>query len=694
MSDGTKEYATLNRLKPATSFVSTSLSEPVLLSIGKQGLTAAAPQTIPQLFRDCCRRFPHSPALAYERYDSKNGANTNIPWATTTYAEYERNVEKAALALLHIGLTENSNVCVLAHNCPEWYYVQFGALLVGAVVSGIYLTSSPEAVKHALEASAATVCVVGDATQLAKVCAVRTELPLLRAVILLEESFEDNLRADGGYYLWTDLMALTFDPQLRQELLLKEKQIAANQCALLIFTSGTTGLPKVVMLSHDAIVSNIKFCYATVGPFRKEPGVTMSYLPLNHVAAQLFEVLMPLLCGDCVYFADRDALKGKLIKNLQIAQPTRLFGVPRVYEKIQEELLVAEASSSYLWRLLSSWAKRVLLKSYFCNADGLEPKRTLSYICASLIVRKFKAQVGLGQCAYLWAGGAPLSAQAKKYFLSMDIPVADMFGSSEAGGAMTLTRSYCHLDSSGRVMLGIEAKIDKPNEHGQGEICLRGRCVMMGYLNNVEKTHECIDSDGWMHSGDVGRLSTDGCLHITGRIKDIVITAGGENIPPLYIENLIKAELPCVSNALVVGDKRKFLVVLLTLKTDIDNATGLPHDTLHLDTVSWLKSLDIHYTRLSEVLNIPAFTPSIDYKGSVIKPDQKVVAAVEAGLTRANRNALSRAQRVQKFALLPHDFTVPTGELGPTLKSRRAFICEKYADIIEELYKEGSRLLS
>nr|XP_036216005.1 long-chain-fatty-acid--CoA ligase heimdall-like [Bactrocera oleae]XP_036216006.1 long-chain-fatty-acid--CoA ligase heimdall-like [Bactrocera oleae]XP_036216007.1 long-chain-fatty-acid--CoA ligase heimdall-like [Bactrocera oleae] len=399
----------------------------------------------------------------------------------------------------------------------------------------------------------------------------------------------------------------------------------------------------------------------------------MSYLPLNHVAAQLFEVLMPLLCGDCVYFADRDALKGKLTENLRIAQPTRIFGVPRVYEKIQEELLLAEANSSYLWRLLSSWAKRTLLKSYLYNAEGIEPKRTLSYIYASWIVRKFKVQVGLGQCAYLWAGGAPLSVQTKKYFLSMDIPVSDMFGASEAGGAIALTRSYCHLDSSGKVLLGIEAKIDKSNKQGQGEICLRGRCTMMGYLNNVEKTHECIDSDGWMHTGDVGRLSTDGCLHITGRIKDIVITAGGENIPPLYIENLIKAELPCVSNALVVGDKRKFLVVLLTLKTDIESATGLPLDTLNLDTVSWLKSLAIHHTRLSEVLNIPAYTPSYDYKGSVIKPDQKVVA-----------------QRVQKFAMLPHDFTVPTGELGPTLKSRRAFICEKYADIIEPLYKEGS----
>lgn len=211
---------------------------------------------------------------------------------------------------------------------------------------------------------------------------------------------------------------------------------------------------------------------------------------------------------------------------------------------------------------------------------------------------------------------------------------------------------------------------------------------MMGYLNDVEKTHECIDSLGWMHTGDVGLLSTDGCLHITGRIKDIVITAGGENIPPLYIENLVKAELPCVSNALVVGDKRKYLIVLLTLKvgvsfsillrlifnfyflfqTNIESDTGLPRDTLHLDTVSWLKSFGINHTHLSEVLNIPAYTPGYDHKMLDINPDQKLIAAVKRGLAIANKNALSHAQRVQKFAILPHDFTVPTGELGKKRK--------------------------
>lgn len=236
MSQETEKYATFHHLKQATSFVSTSLSEPVQLHIGKQGLTAAAPQTIPQLLRDCCQRFPNSPALAFECYNKNKRDINNITWKTITYSEYERNVEKTALALLQIGLIEKTSVCVLAHNCPEWYYVQFGALLFGAVVSGIYLTSSAEAVKYALEASAATVCVVGDATQLAKVCAVRKELPLLRAVILLQECFEEDFKADGSYYLWSDLMALTFDHQLHQELLLKKKQVSANQCAMLIFT--------------------------------------------------------------------------------------------------------------------------------------------------------------------------------------------------------------------------------------------------------------------------------------------------------------------------------------------------------------------------------------------------------------------------------------------------------------------------
>ncbi|XP_020716579.1 long-chain-fatty-acid--CoA ligase bubblegum-like [Ceratitis capitata] len=305
-----KNNSIVKNLKPALSYTSVRLSEAVRLRIGEEGITAVAPQTIPQLFRECCQRVPNLPALVYKRESQKpqsNNKNKQLnTWCTITYAEYERKVEKVALILLHLGLSANACICVLAHNCPEWFYVQFGALRIGAVVSGIYVTSSEEAVKYALQCSAASVCVVDDETQLAKVRVVRAQLTNLKAVILLHRTTDINLTEKEGYYLWSSLMRESYDLVLKRKLECIESEVAANQCAMLIFTSGTTGYPKAVMLSHDAIISNIKFCVEAVAHLGSRAGVTVSYLPLNHIAAQLFEVLMPLLNGDCVYFGERD----------------------------------------------------------------------------------------------------------------------------------------------------------------------------------------------------------------------------------------------------------------------------------------------------------------------------------------------------------------------------------------------------
>ncbi|XP_054744592.1 long-chain-fatty-acid--CoA ligase heimdall-like [Anastrepha obliqua] len=684
-----EEFATFASLKPATSYTSTSLLEPVRLRIAKQGVSATAPQTIPQLFRECCQRFPNDPALVYENKSYKNNSTASA-WTTVTYEEYERNVERAALALLHLGFTPNNCIGFLANNCPDWYFLQFGALRVGGVVAGIYLTSSSEAVKHALETTSAVICVVDDAKQLAKVRAVRDKLPRLQAVIQLYGSLEDGLTQEAGYYRWSDLMALTYERHLLQVLKRSEMEVAANQCALLIFTSGTTGLPKAVMLSHDSITLSIKISFSISGCTGDFRGVTISYLPMNHIAGQIFEIVMPLLNGDCVYFAGPDALKGSLEESLRVARPTRIFSVPRIFEKIQVQLQKAEDSSSLWWRYIIAWAKGTLLNSYMNNTERIKPKTTIKYILASIIMQKFKTQLGLDRCENCWIGSAPLPVKLKKFFLSMDIPVADIFGTTEAGGGISFTQGYCHLDSCGKILPGVEAKIDKPNSDGQGEICVTGRCIMMGYLNEPEKTSEAIDAEGWLHTGDVGVFHSDGCILITGRIKEIIITKGGVNIQPYHVEDLIKAELPCLSNALLVGDNRKYLTALLTLKTNIDGETGLPLDTLHPDTISWLQSLGCNYSCLSAVLRVPAYSQGYDYKRAIPSPDQNVVAAIDKARIRANERALSRAQKVQKFALLPHDFTVPTGELGPTLKFRRSFVINKYLHIIDRLYSEES----
>jgi len=228
-------------------------------------------------------------------------------------------------------------------------------------------------------------------------------------------------------------------------------------------------------------------------------------------------------------------------------------------------------------------------------------------------------------------------------------------------------------------MMGTEVKIehkhgrDKP---GEGEICLRGRHVMMGYLKDPEKTADAIDSEGWLHTGDLGRVDSEGLLYITGRIKDLLITAGGENVPPTPIEDEIKRQLPAISNCVLVGDKRKFLSVLLTLKTAMNRDTGEPLEALSPEA-------------LEEVPNSAATTVA-DVRKEVEEQKEKGpwYQYIQAGIDRANKKAISRAQRVQKWALLPADFSLPTGQLTPTLKVKRNIVLEKYADIVESLYKD------
>jgi long-chain-fatty-acid--CoA ligase ACSBG len=267
---------------------------------------------------------------------------------------------------------------------------------------------------------------------------------------------------------------------------------------------------------------------------------------------------------------------------------------------------------------------------------------------------------------------APMSVETKKYFLSLDIPILEAFGMSEStGGHCMGTVHDPTFESIGRNAPGTQTRIDSPDEKGHGEICLRGRHVFMGYVGEMEKTMEAIDDEGWLHTGDIGYIDNDGYIFITGRIKEIIITAGGENIPPVHIENLVKAECSAISNAMLIGDKKKFLSMLLTLKTEVDGE-GAPLDDLAPETLKWLETMDLKYTSLKEIL--------------AAGPCPKVMKSLEEAITRANKNSISNAQKVQKFAILPNDFSIPTGELGPTMKTKRSFIVDKYNDIVEKFY--------
>lgn len=295
----------------------------------------------------------------------------------------------------------------------------------------------------------------------------------------------------------------------------------------------------------------------------------VSYLPLSHVVGQCLDIFFCFNAAATVYFADPNALKGTLVNTLRVARPTRFMGVPRVFEKLQAAML-NNSKESYVKHHLLNWATSNTLKYHLSVVEG-HPKNKWQYeLARKTVLKKVKASLGLDRVENFTVGAAPTTLELKKFFLSFDMQLMEAFGMSETAGPICLhdPTSY-RLNSLGRAIPGTQMKILNPDEEGNGEVLVKGRHVFMGYIGDEDKTKEALDEDGWLHTGDIGRVDEEGFYQITGRIKELIITAGGENIPPVHIEQLVKKELSCVSNAFLVGDHRKYLTMLITLKVSV-----------------------------------------------------------------------------------------------------------------------------
>uniref|UniRef100_A0A1A9WU30 long-chain-fatty-acid--CoA ligase n=1 Tax=Glossina brevipalpis TaxID=37001 RepID=A0A1A9WU30_9MUSC len=664
----------MNCVRPAFAYTSISLSKPVKLRLSEKGLASSQPQTIPEYFKQACEKYAECPALAY-----KNDKHENS-WIYVNYAEYAEQVTRVAIKLIKLGLKPFDPVAILSSNCPEYFYIEMAALSVGAVVAGIYLTSSSEAIYYNLNTIEASLCLVDNAEQMSKVVKVKTRLPKLKTVIQLKGTLHESLKSSEGYYSWSEFLATSFDSNLHEELLQRQSNIAPNECALVILTSGTEGLSKAAMLSHDNVIYQTKALGEKIPFFRSQKQNFMSYLPLNHIASQLLDVFCSLEVGACVYFAAANNLSGSFLFTIKQVRPTQIFGVPRIYEKIQEHAVHLETHSSKFMRFILQWAKKTVKDSQKTNAIT-----NWKYWLANKIMQQFKKAMGLNKCRVLLVGGAPLSRELKGDFKNLLMPLTNIFGLSESGVVTITSENEENEEAVGQPLENIEIKIDKPNLDGEGEICIRGRTVFMGYLNEETKTKETVQEDGWLHTGDWGYVNVENNLVLNGRIKELVITSGGENIPAVRIESLLKKQLPCISNALVVGDQRKYLTVLLTFKTEWDLYNDVPLDALKPEAIQWFNSLGLQYGKLSELLNASE-TETKDY--------ESVLKALETGITEVNAQALSNAQRIQYFTVLPKDFSVASGELekfatpGPTLKLKRTVILKKYNKLIDDMYQK------
>ncbi|XP_063395173.1 long-chain-fatty-acid--CoA ligase ACSBG2 isoform X4 [Cydia fagiglandana] len=639
-----------DQVLPADDYLTWIPEGRVKLRLASRGIAGETPISVPGLLRQTAARYPDSPALCTKK-DGK--------WHKITYKQYLERVRTVAKAFLKLGLERFHSVCILGFNSEQWFVADLAAIHAGGYAAGVYTTNSADACLYCLEKSRANICAVQDKKQLDKILSVRHKCPTLKAIIQWEGPVDSSIPG--------------------------------------LYSSGTVGPPKAVMLSHDNLTWDAYSISQRVSDVQPTVDTLISFLPLSHVAAQVVDIYVTLMNAVTVYFAQPDALKGSLIDTMKDVRPTRLLAVPRLWEKMYEKMMAVGAQSGSLKKCIALWAKEKGLKYHLGRIEGalsagmrglpieftaLEMLQywrdgmTLSYKMArSLVFSKVRENLGLDRCVTFVTAAAPLSADIKKFFLSLDIPIMEAFGMSEGSGAHSLSIDpKFNLTSVGELLEGTETKFEgSMSQNGPGEILMRGRHVFMGYLGDEEKTRAAIDSEGWLHSGDVGRVDSHNFLYITGRIKELLITAGGENVAPVLIEQTVQTELPHVGYAVLIGDRRKFLSILLTLKCKVDNESGDPLDELDPVTQKWVESLGSKATTLREISKTK---------------DPLVSKAIEAGIMRANKQAISNAQKIQKFSILPADFSVNTGELGPTLKIKRNVVYEKYHDIIEDFYKD------
>lgn len=638
----------------------------VRLRMGESGLAAEPPLTINQMFTKTVERFGDYTALSWKEGEQQK---------TMSYKEYYQTCRTAAKSFLKLGLERYHGVGILGFNSVEWFVADIGAILAGGFAVGIYTTNSPEACQYVADNCKANIIVVENQKQLQKILQIEDKLPHLKAIVQYKDALKEKR---PNLYSWAEFMELGRDePDAPLDAIISNQK--PNQCCTLIYTSGTTGQPKGVMLSHDNLTwtatSTCRHVRLTEAPQSQE--VVVSYLPLSHIAAQMVDIWVTMKIGGMTYFAQPDALKGSLVNTMKEARPTAFMGVPRVWEKMQEKMKSIGAKSSTVRRKVAAWAKDVGLQTNLgkMSQNGAVGRTPIGYhIAKKLVFKKVRKALGLDRCTKCFTGAAPITKDTLEFFLSLNIPLYELFGMSESSGPHTISVPEAfRLTSCGKEIPGCTTKLQNPDEEGNGEICLWGRHVFMGYLNMPDKTEEALDADGWLRSGDLGKRDESGFLFITGRIKELIITAGGENIPPVPIEDAVKEHVPLISNAMLIGDKRKFLSMLLTIKCQVNAETGAPEDELTPEVIELCSKLGSSATRVSEMAG---------------GRDRAIQAAIQDGINRVNEKATSNAQRIQKWLILDRDFSITGGELGPTMKLKRPVVSKMYKEQIDNFYKE------
>jgi len=555
-------------------------------------------------------------------------------WEPVTARDFEREMTRLAAGLAAAGIAPGDRVALLSRNRYEWALCDYALWAAGAVGVPVYLTSSPEQVAHMLRDSGAVAIIVETEEQVATVEQLRADLPALARIWAIEGGALTELAAAGD-------RAGSAEVQRRQATL------CGDSTATIIYTSGTTGRPRGCELTHRNLLFDATAAAAGLAEVFTATSSTLLFLPLAHVFARVVQVACVVTGARLGHSPDIRDLTG----DLESFRPTFLLAVPRVFEKIYDAAQErARAEGRVKGRIFERAAAVAVAYSRGLDQGGPSPAvRAQHAVFRRLVYRRLVRALG-GEVRYAVSGGAPLGGRLGHFFRGAGVTVLEGYGLTETSAGATLnTPAACRIGSVGPPMIGTAVRIA-----ADGEVLVRGPHVFRGYWGDPEGTAEVLDSGGWLRTGDLGALDDDGFLTITGRKKEILVTAGGKNVAPAGLEDRLRAH-PLVSSAMVVGDARPYIATLLTLDPAAFTAWKAEHGK-------------------------PAGAGPGD-----LREDPELRAALAGALDSANAG-VSHAESVKRFRILDGDFTEAGGELTPKLGIRRSVIAERYAADIEALY--------
>jgi long-chain acyl-CoA synthetase len=570
-------------------------------------------------------------------------------WHDISWSEYLAKVKDVALGLHELGVRKGDHVAIIGENQPEWLFSALGAMSAGATFVGIYTTNPVAECEYVVGHAGAVVYICEDEEQLDKALAFRANTPALRKMIVWDmeglRDFRDPMVMSFDDLLSIGRKAGEEDPSRFDRLVAEGR---GEDIAGIIYTSGTTGPPKGAMLAHEGYLWVGKQATAVSRGTRDDE--TISFLPLNHVYEQIYDLMIHLTIGHIINFTENT---DTVMMDMRDVSPTLFHAVPRIWEKYYSSIVLKMADATWFKRFVYKTALGIGSRYNEEKLAGRSPALMLSIayqLAYFAVFRKLKERLGFDRVTIGFSGAAPISHNILKYFQSIGIPIREGYGMTETTGITHMSdEQHFKLGTVGRALPGTEVRIAE-----DGEILVRHKGIFKGYYRDEETTREALH-DGWMHTGDVGEVDEEGFLKITDRKKDLIITAGGKNIAPQYIENLLKF-CPYINDAVVIGDKRKFVSAIIVIDEE--------------NMVKYAQDQKIHFTTFASLTRA-----------------EEVVRLIQEEVNKVNAQ-MARVENIRKFRILDKKLYTEDGEVTPTMKVKRKFINAHYGDLIESMYKE------